>query len=349
MAAQKITDLPSTSGIAPDTLIEVVDDPGGTPTSASATAAQIAALAPVTSVDGRTGVVSLTDLYATAAQGGRADTAVQPDDLGDAAGLDVGATAGTVAAGDDARLSDARTPTPHASSHGAGGSDPVTLAQSQVTDLVSDLGGKVAASTLTTDGDLITRISGAPARITRGDLASDPAFSSQYAPLQRIAQVVTTAGQSTITFASIPQTFDDLRLTWVAKGASSHGGVVLRFNNDTSQVYDFIDVARGNSTGSVAGGTGAEGQTFGTIGAVGTFPGGSGRGEVIFPAYAVAGIGNQMWRGVYLASESSSPYAQHRIYTGHRRNTDAITRIDIISNFGGGFAAGSTFTLFGGR
>ena len=48
--------------------------------------------------------------------------------LGDAATLDVGTTTGTVAAGDDPRLSDARTPTAHASTHETGGSDPITPA-----------------------------------------------------------------------------------------------------------------------------------------------------------------------------------------------------------------------------
>jgi len=48
--------------------------------------------------------------------------------LGGAAALNVGATAGTVAAGDDSRLSDARTPTTHASTHATAGSDPVTPA-----------------------------------------------------------------------------------------------------------------------------------------------------------------------------------------------------------------------------
>jgi hypothetical protein len=48
--------------------------------------------------------------------------------LGGAAVLDVGTTAGTVVAGDDARLSDARTPTAHADSHASDGDDPVTPA-----------------------------------------------------------------------------------------------------------------------------------------------------------------------------------------------------------------------------
>ncbi|WP_214327861.1 hypothetical protein [Nonomuraea sediminis] len=42
--------------------------------------------------------------------------------------LPVGTTSSTVAAGNDARLSDARTPLTHASSHASGGSDPVTPA-----------------------------------------------------------------------------------------------------------------------------------------------------------------------------------------------------------------------------
>jgi hypothetical protein len=49
--------------------------------------------------------------------------------------LDVhtGTTAGTVAAGDDARLSNSRTPNPHAASHMAGSGDPVSLSGTQIT------------------------------------------------------------------------------------------------------------------------------------------------------------------------------------------------------------------------
>lgn len=48
--------------------------------------------------------------------------------LGGAALLSVGTGAGTVAAGDDSRFSNARTPTTHAASHASGGSDPITPA-----------------------------------------------------------------------------------------------------------------------------------------------------------------------------------------------------------------------------
>jgi acyl-CoA thioesterase I len=56
----------------------------------------------------------------------KADSSVQPANLGDSAGKNVGTTAGTVAAGDDTRLSDPRTPTAHAGSHAAGQPDAIT-------------------------------------------------------------------------------------------------------------------------------------------------------------------------------------------------------------------------------
>jgi hypothetical protein len=80
-------------------------------------------------------------------------TGTQPlstiSDAGTAAALNVptlgNAASGEVVKGSDTRLSDSRTPTAHASSHASGGSDPVTLAQSQITNLVPDLAGKQAA------------------------------------------------------------------------------------------------------------------------------------------------------------------------------------------------------------
>ena len=47
--------------------------------------------------------------------------------LGGAAALNVGTTAGTVAAGNDSRFTDARTPTAHATSHKSGGADAIKL------------------------------------------------------------------------------------------------------------------------------------------------------------------------------------------------------------------------------
>lgn len=59
--------------------------------------------------------------------------------LGNSATRAVGTVAGTVAAGDDSRLADSRSPTAHAASHAAAGSDPLTLAQAQISGLTASL------------------------------------------------------------------------------------------------------------------------------------------------------------------------------------------------------------------
>lgn len=79
----------------------------------------------------------------------------------------------------DSRLSDSRTPTVHASTHASAGSDPVILAQSQVTGLTSALSGKQDA-----DGDLTTIA--AIDTSTAGVLATDGAgwIRKSYAALK---------------------------------------------------------------------------------------------------------------------------------------------------------------------
>ena len=62
--------------------------------------------------------------------------------LGTAAVANTGTGAANVILGNDSRLTDTRTPSAHAASHASAGSDALTLAQSQVTDLTSDLSAK---------------------------------------------------------------------------------------------------------------------------------------------------------------------------------------------------------------
>ena len=95
MANKKFTDLDPASSLTGTDLLAVTLDPSGTPISRKASITQLMGQAPVQSVAGRTGAVTLsnTDIsglgtaattastdYATAAQGTTADSAVQPTD-----------------------------------------------------------------------------------------------------------------------------------------------------------------------------------------------------------------------------------------------------------------------------
>lgn len=94
--------------------------------------------------------------------------------LGDAATLNVGTTTGTVAAGDDSRFTDARTPTPHAASHGDGGSDEIAIDASQMTSgtiNTARLGSGTANSTTFLRGDNTWATpAGGGGGITRGQI-----------------------------------------------------------------------------------------------------------------------------------------------------------------------------------
>ena len=89
------------------------------------------------------GAVTTSEVYSDAALAAHAALTTGVHNLGTASHLDVpaagNATSGQVVLGSDTRLSDPRTPTAHASTHGAAGSDPVQLAESQVTGLGADL------------------------------------------------------------------------------------------------------------------------------------------------------------------------------------------------------------------
>jgi hypothetical protein len=103
-------------------------------------------------------------------------------DAGTAAALNAPASGdaatGEVVKGSDTRLTNARTPTAHASTHAAAGSDPLTLSESQVTGLASDLAGKqpldatlTALAGVTTAADKLIYATGADAFSTT-DLTS---------------------------------------------------------------------------------------------------------------------------------------------------------------------------------
>ena len=65
------------------------------------------------------------------------------EDISASAAISPSKISGTAVVDNDARLTNARTPTAHASTHASGGSDAVTIAQSQVTNLTTSLSSKV--------------------------------------------------------------------------------------------------------------------------------------------------------------------------------------------------------------
>lgn len=102
--------------------------------------------------------------------------------LGGAAGLDVGTTAGTVAAGDDARFTDARTPTAHAASH-VNGTDDIQDATASQKGLataaqITKLDGIENAADVTDAANVGSSIHGAAEKTTPVDADTVPLIDS---------------------------------------------------------------------------------------------------------------------------------------------------------------------------
>jgi hypothetical protein len=103
--------------------------------------------------------------------------------LGNASTLNVGTTAGTVAAGNDSRLSDARTPTAHAASHVTGGTDAIQSATASQPGLataaqITKLDGIEALADVTDAANVGIAIHGATAKTTPVDADTVPLIDS---------------------------------------------------------------------------------------------------------------------------------------------------------------------------
>lgn len=120
---------------------------------------KIAELTPVTADDGNYLIVQ----GPAGPKGDTGATGPQPP-------LGAAGTGPTVALqSDDPTTVNARTPTAHAASHAAGGGDPVTLTQAQITGLVTALAARLLLAGGTLTGDLT--LDGANLTVVRGDAA----------------------------------------------------------------------------------------------------------------------------------------------------------------------------------
>ena len=146
------------------------------------------------------------------------------------------------AAGNDARLSDARTPSAHHASHEDGGSDEVTLAQSQVTGLTADLSGKVPTTRTVAGLDLTADRSAADVRGALGSGTPDSTTylrgDGQWMPPQPItAQMLVTDPNGSAITTGDGQAFLTVPAAWNGKTIQSiHAGLTTASSSGTPTV-----------------------------------------------------------------------------------------------------------------
>ena len=267
MADTTITDLPNAATL--DGTERVPIDQNGVTKDCSTQ--QIANLAPsvaplahkASHATGGSDALTPADIgAATAAQGAKADTAVQPAQLGGAAALNVGTTAGTVAAGDDSRIT---------------GALQASTAATTYQPLDSDLTAIAALSTTSFGRSLLTQADAAAARTTLGAGTGNGTVTA----VTGTAPIVSSGGATpaisisaaTTSAAGSMSAADKTKLDGIAAGATA--------NATDAQLRD-----RSTHTGTQAGNTitgayTAAGLTLSTSRLLGRSTAGSGAAEEI--------------------------------------------------------------------
>lgn len=137
-----------------------------------------------------------------------------------------GTSGSTACVGNDARLSNARTPTIHASTHATGGTDVLTLTEAQITGLTASLAAKALGATTMTAG---TGLTGG------GDLSANRSFAVAYG---------TTSTTATVG--------NDARLSFLAAGTGATTRTLQNKLRDTVSVKDFGATGDGSTDDTTA-------------------------------------------------------------------------------------------------
>lgn len=165
-----------------------------------------------------------------------------------------------------------------------------------------------------------------------------------------IASTTLGSTQSTVTFSGIPNTYTDLVLKWCARSAhtTNYDVVCIQMNGiNTNNNYNWAQISGlGTTTGS-NGGVGTNLMQSVSVAAGAAVANGFGYGEAYIPGYNINDKKNIIMYGSPASTSTSLFY--HDTSAGNIVFTSAITSITLsLPIFGGpGFAAGSTFYLYG--
>lgn len=163
-----------------------------------------------------------------------------------------------------------------------------------------------------------------------------------------IASTVLGSSAASVTFSSLPQTFDDLVLLVSTRTSVSdvRGTIAMRFNGSSATNYSVRYLAGDGSTASSTSGSSLSwvsgGNSCGASATANTFS----NVEIYIPNYA--GSTNKSI-SVSSVTENNATSANVRCAAGLWAQTSAITAIELYDYDaeGAGFTANSSFQIFG--
>lgn len=157
-----------------------------------------------------------------------------------------------------------------------------------------------------------------------------------------LATVTLQAASSTVTFSGIPNSYRDLILVLTGSPIdSSYPETLIRFNSDSATNYSHVNMTgNGSGTGSASGGS----ETFGRIGrGYGIGPNTS---SVFVTSVQIIDYSATNKHKTVLARNNVANAGVETAAVRWANSNDAINSIQVYVA-AGGFAAGSTFSLYG--
>lgn len=157
-------------------------------------------------------------------------------------------------------------------------------------------------------------------------------------------QTVTGSAAATITFSSIPGTYKNLRIVYLAAGTTG-SNMLMTFNSDSGAHYDRQQL-RAYDISTLA--AEALANTTAVLAMIGnTTAGNIGAGEAVFPNYAGTVLHKSYMTMGYSKFAATTGQVSVGLYGGAWRSTAAITTITLTMDGGSSYAIGSSFTLYG--
>lgn len=162
--------------------------------------------------------------------------------------------------------------------------------------------------------------------------------------MKLIAKNVLGADATTITFSSIPQTFDDLVMVLSPRASvSGWPGMLMRFNTDTGSNYSYRIIEGSGASASSFSGTSTTSIIAANLGGAGTTANTFGNIEIYVPNYTSSAYKPVSSTSV---SETNATTAYIDAIAGLWSSTAAITQIDVLPSTGY-FVTNSSFFLYG--
>jgi len=211
------------------------------------------------------------------------------------------------------------------------------MADSTISDLaaVTDL--------LTTDDYVLMR-SGVTKRITGDDLATEIlALAPGGGGLTLIDTQVLGSNTATVTFSSIPSTYEHLKLVWQGRTSATIEALRMRFNSDTGSNYDFEQYVGSNTTAAAGGAFAGTSLFLGELNGTGETAQRFSSGVADFPFYKQTTAYKHL---VFQFQDIRNATSHAGSGGGMWRNTAAITDIALFAA-SGNLVTGSAFSLYG--